>query len=79
LRAVRPQLCGSIEKEGRMATRKRYGEVFRDEAGKWRWRVIAGNGRIVASSGEAFYDLDNAARALGQADVEFDEYRLAQE
>jgi uncharacterized protein YegP (UPF0339 family) len=59
-----------------MTSHKRYGEVFQDEAGEWRWRVIAGNGEIVASSGEGFRRLDMAARALGGADIEFDEYRV---
>jgi uncharacterized protein YegP (UPF0339 family) len=59
-----------------MTPRNRYGEVYKDEAGEWRWRVIAGNGEIVASSGEGFKRLDMAARALGGARIEFEEYRV---
>lgn len=28
-------------------------EIYRDTAGQWRWRLVAGNGRIVAS-GEGY-------------------------
>jgi uncharacterized protein YegP (UPF0339 family) len=38
-------------------------EVYRDLAGEYRWRIIAGNGRIVATSGEAFDSKSNAKRA----------------
>jgi uncharacterized protein YegP (UPF0339 family) len=38
-------------------------EVFADLAGEWRWRMVAGNGRIVATSGEAFASKGNAERA----------------
>lgn len=29
-------------------------EVYLDKAGEWRWRRIAGNGEIVADSGEGY-------------------------
>lgn len=29
-------------------------EVYRDSSGQWRWRLRAGNGRIVADSGESY-------------------------
>lgn len=38
-------------------------EAFRDEAGNWRWHLIAANGQIVATSGEAFDSQHNAVRA----------------
>jgi uncharacterized protein YegP (UPF0339 family) len=37
--------------------------IYQDRAGKYRWRLIAGNGEKVASSGEAFVSRFNAARA----------------
>lgn len=52
---------------------KRTGEVYQDKAGEWRWRVVAGNGEIVAE-GESYTRLDDAARGLNDADIEFDEY-----
>lgn len=38
-------------------------EVYADDGGSYRWRAKAGNGQIVASSGESFYDRSNAQRA----------------
>jgi uncharacterized protein YegP (UPF0339 family) len=38
-------------------------EVFRDAGENWRWRLVAGNGRNVATSGEAFASRSNAVRA----------------
>lgn len=32
----------------------RYVEVYQDNAGEWRWRRKAGNGEIVADSGEGY-------------------------
>lgn len=29
-------------------------EVYRDRAGKWRWRLFAANGLVIAISGECF-------------------------
>lgn len=38
-------------------------EAYEDLGGKWRWRLLAGNGRIIASSGESFDSHANALRA----------------
>jgi uncharacterized protein YegP (UPF0339 family) len=38
-------------------------EVYADAAGKYRWRLKASNGEIVASSGESFASKANAERA----------------
>lgn len=38
-------------------------EVYQDVAGEWRWRLVAGNGQIVASSNESFTTRQHAARA----------------
>lgn len=29
-------------------------EVYRDEAGEWRWRLVHSNGNILADSGEGY-------------------------
>lgn len=29
-------------------------ELYRDKAKKWRWRLVASNGRIVADSGQGY-------------------------
>ncbi|MDQ3093016.1 MAG: DUF1508 domain-containing protein [Actinomycetota bacterium] len=37
--------------------------IYKDSRGKYRWRLVAGNGQTVASSGEAFESQSNARRA----------------
>lgn len=37
--------------------------IYKDAGGNWRWRLVAGNGQTVASSGEAFETKSNARRA----------------
>lgn len=40
---------------------------YRDAAGQWRWQLKAANGRIIANSGEGYYnetDCDNAIRLV---------------
>jgi uncharacterized protein YegP (UPF0339 family) len=41
-------------------------ETFEDLEDKWRWRLIAANGRIVASSGETFPSHADALRAAAK-------------
>jgi uncharacterized protein YegP (UPF0339 family) len=38
-------------------------EVYEDKGAKYRWRLRAGNGQIVASSGESFDSKSNAREA----------------
>jgi uncharacterized protein len=38
-------------------------EIYADSAGNYRWRLKAGNGQTVASSGESFDSRSNAERA----------------
>ncbi len=38
-------------------------EAYEDIGGKWRWRLWAANGRIIASSGESFSSQAGALRA----------------
>lgn len=54
-------------------------EVYEDSAGQWRWRMVAGNGRIVADSGEGYDSKSSVKRAVenvkddaGTADVSED-------
>lgn len=42
-------------------------EVYPDKGGKYRWRVRASNGKIVASSGESFHDKRGAKEAAKTA------------
>ena len=38
--------------------------IYQDKAGKWRWRLKAGNGRIVADSGQGYSTKGNAKQAV---------------
>lgn len=39
-------------------------EIYEDEAGEWRWRLKAGNNRIVADSGEGYTREHDAREAV---------------
>lgn len=46
--------AGSIAGELGDAHSRRAFQVYADAAGEWRWRLVAGNGRIIAESGEGY-------------------------
>lgn len=39
-------------------------EIFKDAAGKFRWRLKAPNGEIIASSGEAYESKDSCKNGI---------------
>jgi len=39
--------------------------MYRDGQGHWRWRLLAGNNRIIADSGESYYNEPDCLRAIG--------------
>ncbi|WP_435361561.1 HVO_2922 family protein [Haloarchaeobius sp. DFWS5] len=39
-------------------------EVFEDNAGEWRWRLVASNGNIIADSGEGYKSKQGATRGI---------------
>lgn len=39
-------------------------EYYVDNAGEWRWRLIAANGRIIADSSEGYDSRANCRRAI---------------
>jgi uncharacterized protein YegP (UPF0339 family) len=41
--------------------------VFQDKAGGWRWKRVAPNGEIIATSGESYTRLSDAERAASRA------------
>lgn len=47
-------------------------DIYKDRADEWRWRLVAGNGRIIADSGEGYSSESNARRAVEnvQSDAE---------
>jgi len=38
--------------------------VYQDRAGEWRWRLLAANNRIVATSGEGYTRMRDCERAI---------------
>jgi uncharacterized protein YegP (UPF0339 family) len=38
--------------------------VYRDVQGLWRWRLLAGNNRNIADSGESYYNESDCLRAI---------------
>ena len=45
-------------------SRKATFEVFRDNAGEWRWRLVASNGNIIADSGEGYQSKQGVERGI---------------
>lgn len=44
---------------------------FEDKTGQWRWRLVAGNGRIVADSAEGYATEANVDRAIEALHADF--------
>lgn len=44
-------------------------EVYEDRAGEYRWRLVAGNGRIIADSGEGYASKSGADKAIDRLQV----------
>lgn len=38
-------------------------QIYRDKAGEWRWRLRAGNGKIIADSSEGYVRKSGAVNA----------------
>lgn len=39
--------------------------VYKDTAGQWRWRFVAGNNRIIAVSSESYWNKSDCLAAVG--------------
>ena len=39
-------------------------QVYKDSAGEWRWRLVAGNDRIIAASGEGYRDRQDCLHGI---------------
>jgi uncharacterized protein YegP (UPF0339 family) len=39
-------------------------ELFEDDAGEWRWRLVATNGNIIADSGEGYSSKQGVKRGI---------------
>lgn len=44
-------------------------EMYKDAAGEWRWRLIADNGKTIASSGEGYKNRGDCAGIIGKIRV----------
>jgi uncharacterized protein len=40
-------------------------QTYQDQQGYWRWRLVAGNSRIIADSGEGYYNRQDCLAAIG--------------
>lgn len=57
-----------------MAPRLGYIELYLDSGAEWRWRLIAGNGRVTDIPGEGFASKGNAKRAALKQHPEYKEH-----
>lgn len=39
-------------------------QLYRDSAGQYRWRLVAANGRVIADSGESYYNKTDCLAAI---------------
>ena len=39
--------------------------VYKDTAGQWRWRLYAANAKIIANSGEGYFNKADCLSAIG--------------
>lgn len=53
-----------------MSHSRRRVEYEADKRGKWRWREVAGNGLITATSGQGYTRLDSAREAYERHRIE---------
>lgn len=41
-----------------------YFSLYVDTNRQWRWRLVAGNGRIIANAGEGYYNREDCLSAI---------------
>ena len=51
-------------------------ELYRDNAGQWRWNRKATNGRIISDSGEGYVDRRDAIHGMHLANTDWRDCRL---
>ena len=39
--------------------------IFKDVKGQWRWHLVAANSRIIANSGEGYFNEQDCLSAIG--------------
>ena len=68
-----PAIRNNAVVKGDEMTRKPTIEKYEDKAGEWRWRLKAGNGQIIATSGEGYDSESNVDRAIDTVSYAFAE------
>ena len=58
-----------------MPRRARF-ELYEDNAGEWRWRLVAPNGNIIADSGEGYASKQGAKRGIESVKTNAPEARV---
>jgi len=38
--------------------------IYKDRVGQWRWQLVAGNGKIIADSGEAYWNKNDCLHGV---------------
>lgn len=56
-----------------MTERHDHVDLYRDDAGEWRWRRVAANGEVVADSAEGYVRLEDARVGAERQGVEIRE------
>ena len=51
-------------------------ELYRDQAGQWRWNRKASNGRVISDSGEGYADRRDAIHGMHLANGDWRDCRL---
>ena len=51
-------------------------ELYRDNAGQWRWNRKASNGRVISDSGEGYVDRRDAIHGMHIANPDYAQLRL---
>lgn len=39
--------------------------IYQDRAGLWRWQLVAANNKIIADSGESYYNKQDCLHGIG--------------
>jgi uncharacterized protein YegP (UPF0339 family) len=55
-------------------------QIYKDAKGEWRWRLVASNGQIIATSGEGYKNLSHCEEMVnsmwtrfGESEIETDD------
>lgn len=63
-RAAADHVAGYVPEAEEVEVEEAYFAVYRDETDEWRWRLVHGNGQVIAESAEGYTDRSDAVEAL---------------